>query len=156
VAKIAGGDRYAIVPKQPDGPLAELAAAAETLRAAVIEADAAIVDQRRREAEARLHLAGRSLITRRFRGAVEDVTKAFTDGSAWIGQTAADLEERNGQMNGRVASASDAAKSASDDVAAIALSARDILRSIDQSAGNIGASREASRRAVIDLARGQE
>jgi len=53
VAKIARGDRYAIVPKQPKGPLSELAAAAETLRAAVIEADAAIVDQRRREAERR-------------------------------------------------------------------------------------------------------
>ncbi len=152
VAKIAGGDRYAIVPKQPPGPLAELAAAAETLRAAVIEADAAIVDQRRREAESRLHLAGRNFITRRFRGAVDDVTKAFADGSAWIGQTAADLEERNRHMHGTVASASDAARAASDDVAAIALSARDILRRIDQSAGDIGASREASRRAVADLA----
>ena len=156
VAKIARGDRYAIVPKQPKGPLAELAAAAETLRAAVIEADSAIVDQRRREAEARLHMASRSFFTRSFRGAVDDVTKAFTDGSAWIGQTAADLEERNRHVHGKVATASDAAKAASADVAAIAVSARDILQSIEQSAGDIGASRDASTRAVADLASADE
>ncbi|WP_069441876.1 transporter substrate-binding protein [Methyloceanibacter superfactus] len=156
VAKIAGGDRYAIVPKQPKGPLSELAGAAETLRAAVIEADAAIVDQRRHEAEARLHLASRKFITRRFRGAVDEVTKAFTDGSAWIGQTAADLEERNQAMHGTVGNASDAAHTASEDVAAIARSARGILRSIDQSAGDIGASRDASSRAMTDLASADE
>ena len=37
--RIAGGDRYAIVPKQPKGPLSELAEAAESLRAAVIKAE---------------------------------------------------------------------------------------------------------------------
>lgn len=59
VVKIAGGDRCAIVPEQPKGPLSELAEGAETLRQAVIEADALVVDQKRREAEARLHHAGR-------------------------------------------------------------------------------------------------
>jgi hypothetical protein len=52
------------------------------LRAAVLEADALAVDQRRREAESRLHLASRSFFTRSFRGAVDDVIKTFTDGSA--------------------------------------------------------------------------
>jgi urea transport system substrate-binding protein len=85
VAKIAGGDRYAIVPEQPKGPLRDLAQGAETLRQAVIEADALVVDQRRREAEARLHLAGRSFITRSFRAAVDEVTNVFADGSERIG-----------------------------------------------------------------------
>jgi urea ABC transporter urea binding protein len=151
-AKIAHGDRYAIVPRQPRGPLADLAKAVDVLRATVIEADSLSVDQRRRESEARLHSASRSFFTRSFRGAVEDVTKAFTDGSAWIGQTAADLEERNRTMHANVANASEAARGASEDVAAIALSARDILRSIELSAGDIATSREASTRATADLA----
>src|SRR5680860_1696740 len=88
--------------------------------------------------------------------AASDVTKAFTDGSAWIGQTAADLEERNRHVHGKVATASDAAKAASADVAAIAVSARDILQSIEQSAGDIGASRDASTRATGDLASADE
>ena len=74
VGKIAGGDRYAIVPEQPKGPLRDLAAGAEALRQAVIEADALAVDQKRREAEARLHHAGRNFITRRFRETVDEVT----------------------------------------------------------------------------------
>jgi urea transport system substrate-binding protein len=149
--RIAGGDRYAIVPKQPKGPLSELAEAAEELRAAVIKADSLAVDQRRREAEARLHYAGRSFFTRRFRSAVDEVTHAFADGSGRIGNTAADLAERNRHMHVRIASASDAAESASEDVNAIAASARSILARIRRSAGDIGISRAASDRAVADL-----
>ncbi len=154
--KIAGGDRYAIVPRQRPGPLSDIARAVERLRATVLEADALAVDQRRREAEARLHMASRSFFTRSFRGAVDEVTKMFSDGGAWIGQTAADLEERNRTMHGKVAGASDTARSAADDIAAIAVSARGILQSIEQSAGDIGASRAASTRATGDLASADE
>jgi methyl-accepting chemotaxis protein len=150
--RIAGGDRYAIVPKQPGGPLSDLAEAADRLRGAVIEADALVIDQRRREAEARLHYAGRSFFTRRFRSAVDGVTTAFADGSGRIGNTAADLAERNRHMHVRIASASDAAESASNDVNAIAASARTILARLKHSAGDIGAARRASDRAVADLA----
>ena len=154
--RIAGGDRYAIVPKQPKGPLSELAEAAELLRAAVIKANSLAVDQRRREAEARLHYAGRSFFTRRFRSAVDEVTNAFADGSGRIGNTAADLAERNRHMHVRIASASDAAESASEDVNAIAASARSILTRIRRSAGDIGISRAASDRAVADLVSADE
>jgi urea ABC transporter urea binding protein len=150
--KIAHGDRYAILPRQKPGPLAAIAKSIDALRAAVLEADSLAVDHRRREAEARLHMASRSFFTRSFRGAVDDVVKAFTDGSAWIGQTATDLEERNRQMQGKVANASDAARAAADDVAVIAVSARGLLQSIEQSADDVGASREASARAAADLA----
>jgi HAMP domain-containing protein len=101
-AKIAAGDRYAIVPKQPRGPLSELAEAAQSLRMAVVEADTLMVDQRRREAEARVHYAGRSFFTRRFRGAVDEVVNAFTAGSQRIGYTAADLAHRNRHMHVKV------------------------------------------------------
>ncbi len=156
VAKIAGGDRYAIVPEQPKGPLRDLAEGAETLRQAVIEADALVVDQRRREAEARLHHAGRSFFTRRFREAVDEVTTVFADGSERIGDTAADLAQRNKHMHVKVASASDAARNVSEDVAEIAVSARGILSRIRRSAGDIGASRQASERASSDLASADE
>jgi methyl-accepting chemotaxis protein len=155
-ARIAGGDRYAIVPKQPKGPLRELAEAVESLRTAVIKADSLAVDQRRREAEARLHYAGRCFFTRRFRSAVDEVTNAFADGSGRIGNTAADLAERNRHMHVRIASASDAAASASEDVNAIAASARAILTRLRRSAGDIGVSRAASDRAVADLASADE
>ena len=90
-AKIAGGDRYALVPPQARGPLTELGHAIQALRASTIDADSAMVDQRRKEAEARLHYAGRSFFTRRFRGAVDEVINAFTAGSQRIGNTAGDL-----------------------------------------------------------------
>jgi urea transport system substrate-binding protein len=151
-ARIASGDRYAIVPKQPNGPLSELAEAADGLRGAVIEADALAIDQRRREAESRLHFAGRSFFTRRFRSAVDDVTNAFADGSGRIGNTAADLAEKNRHMHVRIASASDATEAASSDVNAIAAAARTILARLKRSAGDIDAARSASERAVGDLA----
>ena len=151
-ARIASGDRYALVPKQPRGPFSELAKAAESMRDAVIEADTLVVDQRRREAETRLHYAGRSFFTRRFRAAVDEVTDAFAAGSDRIGNTAADLAQRNRHMHVKVASASDAAQAASEDVNAIAASARLILSRIKRSTGDIGVSRIASDRAVADLA----
>ena len=144
------------MPKQPKGPLSKLAEAAESLRAAVIRADSLAVDQRRREAEARLHYAGRSFFTRRFRSAVDEVTNAFAEGSGRIGNTAADLAERNRHMHVRIATASDAAELASGDVNAIAASARSILARIRRSAGDIDASRAASGRAVADLASADE
>ena len=156
VGKIAGGDRYAIVPEQPKGPLRDLAAGAEALRQAVIEADALAVDQKRREAEARLHHAGRNFITRRFRETVDEVTTVFADGSERIGDTAADLAERNKHMHVKVASASDTARAVSEDVAEIAVAARGILSRIRRSAGDIGASRAASDRAAADLASADE
>jgi urea transport system substrate-binding protein len=150
-AKIAGGDRYAILPVTPPGPLADLACALHALRETVIQADALAVDQRRREAEARLHLAGRSFFTKRFRGAVEEVMTAFTSGSDRIGNTAADLAEGNEHMSLRVTNASAAAESASDDIHAVADAARDILARIKRSTVEIGASRQASETAASDL-----
>ena len=155
-AKIAAGDRYAIVPKQPRGPLSELAEAAQSLRMAVVEADTLMVDQRRREAEARLHYAGRSFFTRRFRGAVDEVVNAFTAGSQRIGYTAADLAHRNRHMHVKVATAADAAQAASADIAVVADAAREILSSIRRSSGDIVAAKTASDRAAADLGRADE
>ena len=145
--KIASGDRYAVLPGQPSGPLADLAFAIHALRETVIQADALAIDQRRREAEARLHFAGRGFFTKRFRGAVEEVMTAFTTGSGRIGNTASDLAERNDHMDIRVANAA-AAEQASADIHAVADAARVILARIKHSIGDISASRQAGERAA--------
>src|SRR6478609_7971009 len=61
IALIASGDRYAALPERiGSGAMTEIAAAAERMRQSLIDADALAVGQRSREAEAKLHLAGRA------------------------------------------------------------------------------------------------
>src|SRR6202140_4169094 len=56
IAQIASGDRYAALPERiGGGPMAEIAAAAERMRQALIDADALAVAHRRRESESKLH-----------------------------------------------------------------------------------------------------
>ena len=66
IAHIAGGDRYAALPVRiGGGALAAGAVAAETMRQALIDADALAVDHRSREAESRLRHASRGFFTQR-------------------------------------------------------------------------------------------
>ena len=58
IDRIARGDRYTSLPELVgDGAIQRFAGTAETVRAALIEADTLTVDQLRRETEARLHRA---------------------------------------------------------------------------------------------------
>jgi urea ABC transporter urea binding protein len=155
-ARIASGDRYAVIPALPAGPLAELAEAVQTLRQAIIEADAKAVDQRRREAEARLHYAGRNFFTRQFRDTVDQVTRAFAAGSEQIGHTAADLAQQNRHMHQQVTAASDAAATAGADIHALGIAAREILARIKRSAGDVAESKLASDSAVTDITRADQ
>src|SRR5580704_7637760 len=75
IDRIARGDRYTSLPDLVgDGAIQKFAGTAETVRAALIEADTVSVDQLRRETEARLHHAGRLFFTGNFRQAVEEVS----------------------------------------------------------------------------------
>ncbi len=75
IAQIAGGDRYAALSERTGGgALARSAAAAETMRQALIDADALVVDQRSREAESRLRHASRGFFTQRFRDTIDNLT----------------------------------------------------------------------------------
>src|SRR6202023_574136 len=68
IGQIAGGDRYAALPERTgSGALGDSAVAAEQMRQVLIDADALAVDHRSREAETRLHHAGRRFFTQRFR-----------------------------------------------------------------------------------------
>jgi hypothetical protein len=82
VAQVARGDCYAALPSRVQlqaygGAIAESVAAAETMRQALIDADALAVDHKSREAESRLRHANRGFFTQRFRGTIDQLTVAF-------------------------------------------------------------------------------
>lgn len=156
VMRMSAGDRYGAIPKQPHGPLSELAKAVQALQASLAEADAKAVDQRRREAEARLHHAGRSFFTHQFHSTVDEVTKVFTAGRDEIGQTASQLSEESRLMHETMAGASEATAEASAEMHALSLSARDILTRISRSVGEMAESKQASEDAGGDIKRADE
>src|SRR5580692_10320396 len=149
IAQIAGGDRYAALPERiGSGALGDSAVAAEQMRQVLIDADALAVDHRSREAETRLHHAGRSFFTRRFRTTVDKLVGVFQSAAEEIQVTAADLGASNVDVRQRTAHAVDAAAAASRDVAAVADAARGLLALIVQSTA-----KDATARTMTDLDR---
>jgi urea transport system substrate-binding protein len=154
IAQIAGGDRYAALPHQiGGGALGTSAAAAETMRQVLIDADALSVDHRSREAESRLHHAGRSFFTQRFRTTADQLIGLFQSAGEEIRVTATDLGVRNQDMRQRTAVAVDAAAAASRDVTAVAGAARELLELIVRSASEAVLAKDATERSVTDLTR---
>jgi urea transport system substrate-binding protein len=154
IAQIAGGDRYAALPDRiGGGAIGDSATAAETMRQVLIDADALAVDHRSREAEARLHHAGRSFFTQRFRTTVDKLIDVFQSAAEEIQVTAVDLGARNADVRQRTAHAVDAAAAASRDVAAVADAARALLALIVQSTSEAAAAKDATARTMTDLTR---
>jgi urea transport system substrate-binding protein len=154
IDRIARGDRYTSLPKLlGDGAIQEFAGTAETVRAALIEADTLTVDQLRRETEARLYHAGRLFFTGNFRHAVEEVVSAFTNAGERIRGTAAELVQSNRHMAHQVTEASVAATQAAEDVAGVAAAARDVETLVMNSAQQIDDARAATKRTTTELAR---
>ncbi len=154
IAQIAGGDRYAALPERiGSGALGDSAVAAEEMRQVLIDADALAVDHRSREAETRLHHAGRSFFTQRFRTTVDKLVGVFQSAAEEIQVTAADLGARNVDVRQRTAHAVDAATAASRDVAAVADAARGLLALIVQSTAEAAAAKDATARTMTDLER---
>src|SRR6202161_556609 len=141
IAQIAGGDRYAALPGRIGGAaLGDSAAAAEQMRQVLIDADALAVDHRSREAETRLHHAGRSFFTQRFRATVDKLVGVFQSAAEEIQVTAADLGARNVDVRQRTAHAVDAA-------------ARTLLALIVKSTAEATAAKDATARTMSDLER---
>lgn len=154
ITQIARGDRYAALPHQVGGgALAASAAAAESMRQVLIDADALAVDHRSRAAEARLHQDGRSVFTQRFRGTVDELIGLFQSAGEEIRVTAGDLGVRNTDLRQRTAIAVDAATAASRDVTAVAGAARELLTLIASSAREAVLAKDATARSVADLQR---
>jgi urea transport system substrate-binding protein len=123
------------------------------MRQVLIDAEALAVDHRSREAETRLHHAGRSFFTQRFRTTVDKLVGVFQSAAEEIQVTAADLGARNVDVRQRTAHAVDAATAASRDVAAVADAARALLALIVQSTAEAAAAKDATARTMIDLER---
>ena len=154
IVQIAGGDRYAALPGRiGSGALGDSAVAAEQMRQVLIDADALAVDHRSRAAETRLHHAGRSFFTQRFRTTVDKLVGVFQSAAEEIQVTAADLGARNVDVRQRTAHAVDAATAASREVAAVADAARELLALIVQSTAEAAAAKDATARTMTDLAR---
>jgi len=154
IDRIARGDRYTSLPAViGDGAVQEFAGTAETIRAALIQADTLTVDQLRRETEARLHHAGRLFFTGNFRRAVNEVVAAFMSAGERIRRTATELGQSNRDMAQQVARASDAAARAAADVTGVADAARDVETLVMNSAQQVVEAREASKRTTVELTR---
>ena len=99
---IAAGDRYAALPERTGGGiLADLAATAERMRQSLIDADAIAVDQRSREAETKLHHAGRAFFTGRFRSTIEELVRGLRQGGEEIASPRPICGGRNQDMHQR-------------------------------------------------------
>ena len=153
LSQIAAGDRYAALAERSGGPMAEMTVAAERMRQCLIDADALEVSHRSREAESKLHQAGRAFFTRQFRSAINELVAAFDRAGEEIRVTAADLGARSKDMRLRTTTAADAAADAARDVDAVARAARGLLALIARSGSEVAAAKEATDRSVDDLAR---
>ncbi len=152
IAQIARGDRYAALPSRVHGgAIAESVAAAETMRQALMDADALAVDHRSREAESRLRHANRGFFTQRFRGTIDQLTGAFQTAGEEIRVTTANLGARNKDMSQRATHAVDAATCASRDVASVAEASRGLLSLIVQCTAEASAAKDATDRTIADL-----
>ena len=152
IAQIAGGDRYAALPKRiHGGALAASIAAADTMRQALIDADALAVDHRSREAETRLRHASRGFFTQRFRDTIDELTVTFRSAGEEIRVTTANLGARNQDMSVRTSLAVEAATHASRDVAAVAEAARGLLTLIVECTAEAAAAKDATERTIADL-----
>ncbi len=154
ISLIAAGDRYAALPERTGGgAMADIATAAERMRQSLIDADALAVDQRSREAETKLHHAGRAFFTQRFRSTVAELIAAFDKAGEEIKVTAADLGTRNKDMHARTTQAAGAAEVAARDVGAVANAARALLALIARSSSEVAAAKNATDHTVDQLGR---
>lgn len=152
IAEIAAGDRFATLPGSLRGNTNAIDRATESIRTALVEADAFAVDQRSREEEIRLRQSARSFFTRRFESSVSDVLNTFSAAGEEIRVTAADLTARNLNMRERIGTASSTAEAAARDISAVAGSAQQVLELIDRSGSQLLAARNVAETTAKDLA----
>ena len=134
--------------------MAEIAAAAERMRQSLIDADALAVDHRSREAETKLHLAGRAFFTQRFRTTVDELVARVRQGRR--GDPRHRRRPRRAQQGHalRTTSPADAAERAARDVERGRPAPRaTCLALIARSGHEVAAAKDATDRTVDELAR---
>ncbi|MES1155725.1 MAG: transporter substrate-binding protein [Pseudorhodoplanes sp.] len=153
IGEIAAGDRFASLPGGMGGVTNDIGSATESIRNALVEADAFAVDQRSREEEMRLRQSGRIFFTKRFQGSVNEVLNTFSLAGEEIRATATDLETRNKNMRDQIGAATSTAEAAAHDIGAVATAANEVLELIDRSGNQLLAARDATESTTKDLAR---
>ncbi|HLL27394.1 MAG TPA: transporter substrate-binding protein [Xanthobacteraceae bacterium] len=153
IEDIAAGDRFAALPAQNAGVTRSIATATESIRNALVEADAVAVDQRSREEESRLRQSGRVFFTHRFQQAVNDVLNSFSAAGEEIRVTAGELAARNKNMREQVATATTTATAAARDIGTVATAANEVLDLIGRSGDQLAAAKDAAEHTAGDLAR---
>jgi urea transport system substrate-binding protein len=153
ISDIAAGDRFATLSARGNGIAKHIATATESIRDALVEADAVVVDQRSREEEIRLRQSGRTFFTQRFQQAVNEVLNTFSAAGEEIRVTAADLATRNTNVREQVATASSTAATAARDIGTVATAANEVLDLIGRSGNQLAAAKNAAEHTAGDLVR---
>jgi urea transport system substrate-binding protein len=151
ISEIAAGNRFAVLPNFRGGVTDSIAAATESIRKTLVDADALTVDQRSREEEIRLRQSARVFFTQRFQQAVNEVLNTFTAAGEEIRVTASDLASRNKNMREQVSSASSTASAAARDIGVVAKAANEVLDLIGKSGTQLAAAKDATDHTAGDL-----
>lgn len=148
--RISEGDRFVAFPRSWLGgrTCLAIAAAGERMRHDLIEADAAIADQRRMLAEARIRRDGAAFFTTRFQDSVAQAVAAFQSQGAAICVTVDGLAGHNAGLLRKADDVSSAATAHTDDVRAISQAAAEIADLVAATSQEIVGSR-ATRDAVL-------
>ena len=152
---IAAGDRFVAFPgyQMESAVCAEIAAAGERMRHDLIEADAAIADQKGVLAEARIRRDGAAFFTARFHTGVAEVFEQFSDGGARICATADDLAAHNAGLLRDARGVSAAITAAAFDVQAVSQAASHIVSVVAGTSERIAQSSTARDATMTDLHR---
>lgn len=156
--KISDGDRFVAFPLQwlHSAPCDRIAAAGERMRLDLIEADAAIADQRRMLAEARIRRDGASFFTDRLQDSVARAVAQFSRRGDEICTTVEGLNSVNAGLLRDARSVSVVVQGAVSDVSAVSEAATQIADVVATTSDQIAHAEEATQATMagLRLARG--
>lgn len=152
---IAEGDRFVAFPTNwiESKHCIQIAQAGERMRRDLIEVDAAIADQRRMFAEARIRRDGATFFTSRFHDSVGQAFSTFAKRGDEICATVDNLASFNSGLLRDAHSVSDAVSETASDIQAVSHAASQIATIVATTADQIAGSEAATRSTLADLHR---
>lgn len=155
--KIAGGDRYACLPRKNGALSGRLWRIGEEIRRMLAAVDAFAVAERSREAEQSIREAGRAVFMGRLRESAAETESILDAAGAKTRAAVDDCAFCADDMLRRLSEATGAAATAAQNVDGLALAARNaIVELVGRSSGQVAAARAAADRSAADLARAEE
>ncbi len=155
---IAEGDRFVVFPTNwvESRHCLHIASAGERMRRDLIEVDAAIADQRRMFAEARIRRDGAAFFTSRFHDSVARAFSNFTQRGDEICETVESLNTFNSGLLRDAHSMSDAVTGTATDIRAVSQAASQIAAIVATTSEQIVGSEAATRSTLADLHRARD